>query len=82
MGQPALTMLSAAEFALKYNALLIPCYGIRQPNGVDFKAIVELPIPVGTSVSMTQALNNSLEAMVRAYPAQWFWIHNRWKNPD
>jgi Kdo2-lipid IVA lauroyltransferase/acyltransferase len=82
MGQPALTMLSAAEFALKYTALLIPCYGIRQPNGVDFKAIVELPIPVGTSVSMTQALNNSLEAMVRAYPAQWFWIHNRWKNPD
>jgi len=28
---------------------------------------------------MTQALNDSLEAVVRAHPEQWFWIHRRWK---
>lgn len=82
MGKPALTMLSAAEFALKYNALLIPYYGIRQPNGLDFNVSVELPVPIGTAAAMTQALNDSLEAKVHAYPAQWFWIHQRWKDPD
>jgi KDO2-lipid IV(A) lauroyltransferase len=28
---------------------------------------------------MTQALNDSLAARVRAHPEQWFWIHRRWK---
>jgi KDO2-lipid IV(A) lauroyltransferase len=28
---------------------------------------------------MTQALNDSLEALVRQHPEQWFWIHRRWK---
>jgi len=28
---------------------------------------------------MTQAMNDSLAARVRAAPEQWFWIHNRWK---
>ena len=28
---------------------------------------------------MTQALNDSLAAMIRAAPNQWFWMHRRWK---
>lgn len=78
-GVEALTALSAAELALKYDALLVPTYGIRQPNGLDFEIIVEAPIPHGSPVAMTQALNDSLEALVRQYPGQWFWVHRRWK---
>lgn len=78
-GTEAMTALSAAELALKYDALLIPAYSIRQPDGFDFEIRIEEPVPVGTPEEMTQALNDSLEALVRQYPGQWFWIHRRWK---
>ncbi|NOX74910.1 MAG: lysophospholipid acyltransferase family protein [Alphaproteobacteria bacterium] len=79
LGKPALTMTSAAEFALKYQALLVPYYGIRQDNGVDFDVLIEPPIPHSDPVTMTQALNASLEKRVRENPGQWFWMHRRWK---
>ncbi len=78
-GKPAPTALSAAELALKYDALVLPVYGIRQPNGLDFEVVVEPPIPHTTPREMTRALNNSLEALVRKHMDQWFWIHRRWK---
>jgi KDO2-lipid IV(A) lauroyltransferase len=79
LGLPARTALSAADLALKYNALLIPAYAIRQPDGVTFQTQVEAPIPHTDARQMTQALNDSLAAQVRAHPEQWFWIHRRWK---
>lgn len=78
-GKPAPTALSAAELALKYDALVVPVYGVRQPNGLDFEVVCEAPIPHGTALAMTQALNDSLEALVRQHMEQWFWIHRRWK---
>jgi KDO2-lipid IV(A) lauroyltransferase len=78
-GRPALTALSAAELALKYDALLVPTNAVRQKDGLSFEIIVEPPIPRGTPEAMTQALNDSLEALVRQHIDQWFWIHRRWK---
>ena len=78
-GKPAPTSLSAAEMALKYHALLVPVYGIR--HGTDFEIVAEDPIPHSTPEIMTQAINDSLEARVRAHMDQWLWIHRRWK-PD
>ncbi|MGC3938918.1 lysophospholipid acyltransferase family protein [Roseobacter sp. EG26] len=78
-GRTAYTALSAAELALRYDALLVPCYGIRQPDGLSFEMIVEKPIPHTTPEEMTQALNDSLEAQVRANLSQWLWVHRRWK---
>lgn len=80
--RPAMTSLSAAELALKYDAVLIPAYSVRQENGLDFKIIFEAPIPHTDPRTMTQALNNSLEALVREHLDQWFWIHRRWKAAD
>ncbi len=79
LGHRALTALSAADLALKYNCLLVPVYGIRQPDGLHFDLVIEPAIPHTTASEMTQALNNSLEAQVRAHPGQWFWVHRRWK---
>ena len=79
LGHRALTALSAAELALKYNCLLVPVYGIRHADGLHFDLEVEPAIPHTTAAAMTQALNNSLEAQVRAHPGQWFWVHRRWK---
>lgn len=81
-GQPARTALSAAQMALKYNAVLIPCYAIRQNDGLHFRIELEEPVPVGSAEEMTQALNDSLEKRVRENMDQWLWIHRRWKAAD
>ena len=77
-GHEALTALSPAEMALRYNALVVPTYGIRRPDG-GFDMVIEAPIPHGDPETMTQALNDSLESQVRAHMDQWLWTHRRWK---
>ena len=79
MGEPARTALSAAELALRYDALLIPFYGLRQPDGLSFETVLEAPIPHSDPTEMTQALNDSLAARVKETPEQWFWVHRRWR---
>ncbi|PSL19442.1 lysophospholipid acyltransferase family protein [Shimia abyssi] len=79
MDKPARTALSAAEMALKYDALVIPGYGIRNPDN-SFTITAGAPIPHTTAAEMTQALNDHLAAEVRNHPEQWMWTHNRWKN--
>lgn len=81
-GHTAWTALSAAELALKYDAALIPCYAIRRPDGMTFDVVLEAPLPHSDAETMTQALNDSLEAQVRAHMDQWFWLHKRWKMPE
>ena len=76
----ALTALSSAELALRYDALVVPTYGIRRADG-GFDLIVEAPVPHSTAEAMTQALNDSLEAQVMAHMDQWLWTHRRWKAP-
>ncbi|MBN2741182.1 MAG: lysophospholipid acyltransferase family protein [Rhodobacteraceae bacterium] len=78
-GQPARTPLSAAEMALKMKADLIPVYAIRQKDGLSFRIVVEAPIPHSDPETMSQSLNDALEAQVRNHMDQWFWIHRRWK---
>lgn len=79
-GKPAITSLITAELALKYNAALIPIYARRQDNGLDFDIIVQAEIPHSDAETMTQAVNDGLEALIRENMHQWFWIHRRWKN--
>lgn len=79
MGEPARTALSAAELAIRYDALLIPFYGIRKADGFSFETVLEAPIPHSNPTAMTQALNDSLAARVRDTPQQWFWVHRRWR---
>ncbi len=79
LGRPALTSTSAAELALRYDALLVPYFGIRKPDGIGFDIAVEPPIPASDPLAMTQAMTRRLEARITADPGQWFWVHNRWK---
>ncbi len=80
LGAPAHTATSAAELALRYNALLIPFYGIRKSDGLSFETVLEAPVPHTDKMQMTQALTDSLAARVRADPGQWFWVHRRWRD--
>jgi KDO2-lipid IV(A) lauroyltransferase len=78
-GQPAYTAASAAQLALKYDAIFVPIYAIRQPDGISFVIEVEAPIMHTDARTMMQAANDSLEAQVRRHPEQWLWTHRRWK---
>ena len=81
LGHPARTSTSAADLALRFDALLIPFYGIRQPDGFGFETTLEAPIAHSDALTMTQAMNDSISARIRANPAQWFWVARRWR-PD
>ncbi|CAM3014784.1 KDO2-lipid IV(A) lauroyltransferase [Paracoccus aminovorans] len=78
-GLPTRTVLTPAELAIRYDALILPVAGVRQPDGISFRVEVGAPIPHSDPATMMQALNDDLERLVRAHMAQWFWVHRRWK---
>ncbi len=80
IGKPALSPLTAADLALKFDALLLPVWGIRAENGLDFDILAEAPIALTDAVTMTQEIHTRLEAQIHAHMDQWFWIHRRWKD--
>lgn len=78
-GLPTRTVLTPADLALRYDALVVPVAGIRQPDGLSFRVEVGAPIPASDPETMMQALNDDLESLIRRHPEQWFWVHRRWK---
>ena len=79
LGHPARTSLSAAEIALKLDAVMIPYFGIRRADGLSFEVEVESPIISSTPENMLLEMNARLAAQIARNPAQWFWVHRRWK---
>lgn len=82
LGRPARTAISAAELALRYNAVLMPFYGIRQRDGLTFDCVLEEPIAHSDAETMTQAMNDSIGKRIRAHPEQWLWVARRWRAED
>ena len=78
LGVDALTSLSAAQLALKYDLPMIPAYGIRLNDGNTFNVVFEAPIPFTDSTTMTRAFNDSLSERIIANPEQWYWLLRRW----
>ena len=81
LGKPAPTVTSVADIALKTQAVVIPFFGIRRANGVDFDIVLEEPIAPNAPLQMMQQITQRLEKRIEEDPKQWFWIHRRWK-PD
>ena len=78
LGLDALTSLSAAQLALKYNIPLIPAYGTRIDDKNEFKVEFEEPIPHTDSLTMTRVFNDSLSRRIITNPEQWYWMLRRW----
>lgn len=76
---PSKTVLTPAELAIRYNAVILPVHGIRQQDGLTFRVHVGQPVEHSEPAQMMQALNDDLEALVRRHMEQWFWVHRRWK---
>ena len=79
LGRPAMTATTAADLALRYDALLVPAFGIRRDDGLSFDCAIEEPIPHATAPAMMAEATARLERHVEAHPGQWFWVHRRWK---
>ena len=84
-GRPASTTKRFAALALQTGAAVIPVFIIRQPDGrykIDIKEEVTLMKTENHDTDLfenTQTFTRIIEDMVRQYPDQYFWLHQRWK---
>lgn len=81
---PACTNKGMALLALKTGAPVVPCFLAREENGFVGVFLPAVPtIKTGDRFKdieqNTLLYNRTIEAMIRQYPAQWFWVHQRWK---
>lgn len=80
LGHTAMTATSAADLALKFDALVLPYFGIRQPDGLSHRVIIQEPIAHSDPMTMMTQMNDRLSAQIEAHPGLWFWVHKRWKS--
>ena len=79
MGFPAKTSFAIANIALKYNALIIPAYAIRKKENEPVEILIEPSIPLSEPENIIAEINKNLENIIKRYPTQWYWVHDRWK---
>lgn len=83
--RPAYTPTGAVELALRTGAALVPMAIHRNGDGKHTIEVQEpLPLPSSGNAERdltlhTQRCTEILEAFIRRYPAQWVWMHERWK---
>ncbi|MDD5464795.1 MAG: lysophospholipid acyltransferase family protein [Candidatus Omnitrophica bacterium] len=85
-GEKAATATGPVIFAQRTKAALIPCFILRQPDDrhkIIFETELELKEgkdPQDTILINIQRLTDVIESYIRRYPAEWGWIHRRWKS--
>ncbi|NWF93747.1 MAG: lysophospholipid acyltransferase family protein [Syntrophaceae bacterium] len=87
-GRKAPTTPGLAVLALKTGAPVFPVFMIR--NGFQkHRLLVKEPLSLVRTGNVkhdvetnTQLFNHTLEAMIREYPDQWFWVHRRWERKE
>lgn len=84
-GRPAYTPVGAALLALKTGAAVLPAFSHLGEDGFQHIEILpEIPLSVTGDEKEdiqhnTQVFTRAIEARIRRYPAQWVWMHERWK---
>jgi KDO2-lipid IV(A) lauroyltransferase len=86
-GRPASTARGPAVFSYKLGLPLVPLFMVRDSSQqLRLKVVAGTPIlPDGTAAEdqeierITAAHTAQLEAVIRQYPEDYFWMHNRWK---
>lgn len=85
-GRKAATAVGPIVFAQRTKAALLPCFIVRQPDDTH-KIIFEPAVKLEegkdareTILINIQKLTSIIEEYIRKYPAEWGWIHRRWKS--
>jgi len=84
-GKPAWTPSGAASLALHRQCPVVQAFSHRLPDG-SHRIEVHPPLPLPASGSrderiteLTAAATAAIERQVRSHPAQWVWMHRRWR---
>jgi len=87
-GRKAATATGPVVLAQRTRAALVPCFILRQ-NDDTHKIICEpaLNLEEGKDLQEMiliniQRLTRIIESYIRRYPAEWGWIHRRWKSRE
>lgn len=81
-GVAASTYPMLSRFAQMTRAVVIPCVTLLRPDGrgYDLRFYPALEdFPSDDVLADTTAMNKIIEGLVRAHPAQYFWLHKRFK---
>ena len=84
-GRPACTTDGLALLALHTEAPVLPAYMVRLPDGryrLVFSPEVEVTRTGNQEADILanmQRFTKVIEQIVRRYPDQWLWVHQRWK---
>jgi KDO2-lipid IV(A) lauroyltransferase len=84
-GRPACTGVGLAVMAMRSGAPVVPAFMARQKSG-RYKFILKPAMEAVCTDDYeadlqvnTQRFTKIVEEIVREYPDQWFWFHQRWK---
>ncbi len=85
MGRRARTPLGPALLARRAGAPIVPIFIVREPD-LSYRVVVEPPLAKSAAPRVRDALAEDTAAWsavvgrwVRKYPAQWGWVHERWR---
>lgn len=85
LGTPAFTPVSPVRLSLTSGAPILPIFLIREPGDRYRIVLGEAIRPVikttrdDAVLEYTKQWMASCEKVIRQYPEQWVWIHDRWK---
>jgi Kdo2-lipid IVA lauroyltransferase/acyltransferase len=84
-GRPACTTDGFAQMALRGETPVFPAFTVRKPDG-RYRLIVGEEVNIirtgdwdADVKANTQQFTSIIEEMIRQYPDQWLWLHQRWK---
>lgn len=81
-GIPTATVPALGRLARLTGAAVIPCFAYQRPHGRGYDVVLETPLenfPTGDELADAATMNASIERGVCARPAQYFWVHKRFK---
>lgn len=81
-GQPAMTHIAISRLAKMTRATVVPFFTLRRADGQGYRLIVKPPLtdfPSGDAATDARQINAIIESVVAEDPAQYFWLHQRFK---
>jgi len=89
LGRPAYTQRGPALLSWRLNVPILPVSMVRNPDGFTHTLYVDEPIEAPPRAERAEAIERVVrsytqvfERYIRRYPAQWSWMHDRWRHAE